>query len=474
MFEKFSLWLRGLPGGACELNVEDPGGYGFQLNAQRLEAVVWEFLQDRVGSAPVRPNWFQFRSDRAVVAEILRLYRYHGGRGLVAIVAEEDTHGHDGEALQLVEALQAEIGQENVLLADPAWIEPDKDKNILGQEVAVAFRDVTVPTLVREYLDHGVPLEGFLALAREGRVINPLGLTPAGTRSAMVVLSRERSRLPRLVRQLSLGAWPLEPLAGDVARNPDGYVLKHEGTYSGKGILIGGLHDAEIQEVLASGAFEGWVVERKLDPSLWSDEFTFLEAGQLQRRLETLDLRVFVTDKGCPGFLCRFNERPPTNVGSGGGVQGFVVVPDRRAARALREWYRQALEKLGPAELEELEVRLVSLARELGHWYLLGPIRGTLEPRILTRAGFGISESMRVSSGRPASGFARTGASSGLSSTRVWPASLSFSRSLANQLCWLLTFWSRPGQAGFINSGHQRGPDPGFLILLQSRVRAQI
>jgi len=383
MFEKLLLWLRGLPGGACELNVEDPGGYGFQLNAQKLGAIAFEFLQDRAGPAPVKPDWFEFRPDQAVVAEILRLYRHHGGRGLIAILAEEDTHGQDGEALQLVKALRAEVGQENVLLADPTWVEPDK--TILGQEVTVAFRDVTVPTLVREYLAHGVSLKGLLALAREGRVINPFGTTPAGTRSAMVVLGQKRSQLPRLVRQLTLGAQSLEACVEDVARNPRGYVLKHEGTFSGKGVLLGGIHDDEILEVLASGAYEGWVVEQKLDLAIWSDEFTLLEVGRLKHQGETLDLRTFVTDKGCPGFLCRFNERPPTNVGSGGGVQGFVVVPDRRAARALRNWYRQALAELAP-ELEELEVRLTSLARELGHWYLLGPIRGTLEPRILTRA----------------------------------------------------------------------------------------
>jgi len=384
MLEKLALWLRGLPGGACELNTEDPGGYGFQLNAQKLGAVVFNFLQDRVGPAPVRPNWFKFRPDRAVVAEILRLYRHHGSRGLVAIVAEEDTHGHDGEALTLVKDLRAEIGQEKVLLADPAWIEPDK--SILGQEVTVAFRDVTVPTLIREYLAHGVPLKGLLALACEGRVINPFGTTPAGTREAMVVLARQRGRLSRLVRQLTGWARPLSAaLTEDISRDPSGYVLKHEGTYSGKGVLIGGVHDAEIYEVLANGVHEGWVVERKLDPAIWSDEFTLLEAGQRRGR-QTLDLRVLVAGKGFGGFLCRFNENPPTNVGSGGGVQSFLVVPGRREAQTLREWYRRALDQIGLAELRELENQLTNLARELGHWYHLGPIRGTLEPRILTRA----------------------------------------------------------------------------------------
>ena len=95
------------------------------------------------------------------------------------------------------------------------------------------------------------------------------------------------------------------------------------------------------------------------------------------------DFRCFITDKGLIGFVTRFGGIP-TNVGAGGGIQSTAILRSEIELRKAKDIINSSILKLGFKAMLRLQNELDQKSLEIGSVYLLGPIKCTLRPRIIT------------------------------------------------------------------------------------------
>jgi len=173
-------------------------------------------------------------------------------------------------------------------------------------------------------------------------------------------------------------------------KNWNQLVLKPVQGYSGQGIFIGFMSenpDADLAQALATG---NYIVQELVPLHLWAEEspWLFPEAQTVGLRSWQTDFRCLVTDAGLIGFLGRFGGIP-TNVGAGGGTQALAILPGAAPVGEMVARVNEAICRVNYSILQEIRQEVNEKAVEMGHTYLLGPIKTAWRPRLLNESQVG-------------------------------------------------------------------------------------
>jgi hypothetical protein len=181
------------------------------------------------------------------------------------------------------------------------------------------------------------------------------------------------------------GGEPIADLVHWTRENWHNLVLKPERGYSGIGVRVGGIHadrDEAVSLALESG---GYIVQEKVDLDLWAETIPELDRDREQVFLvrRQTDFRCLHGPGEIFGFLGRYGN-VPTNVGSGGGVQPIGVLPAGADVADAADRINRALLGLDYEKVAELQELQEELSLQHRFTYLLGPIRISLRPRLVT------------------------------------------------------------------------------------------
>ena len=342
------------------------------------------------------PMLFPINGFVEMLLNVLRA-RKDNGKGLVAVVAEEETLETVTENRNLAERLDAIEGVSGALMA-PHELETKNGRVCWqGQPVSVIFMDFNTDVLLD--LHRKQNLTALLQAVRENRVINPRGTEPINVKSMFEVITGPHShRFHRDVvartpwtrqfysrRTTGPKGETIEDLTEWTRIHWDNLVLKPERGYSGKGVRVGGSH-ANADEAIALAVKEGhYIVQEKVPLPIWSEDMPVVD---FEKEAITLmfcqtDFRCLMGPEGLFGFLGRFGGIP-TNVGSGGGVQPLgVLQSDMTVAEAVKR-INEAILGMPYEDLCDVVETQKKMALEHDFTYLLGPIKIALRPRVLT------------------------------------------------------------------------------------------
>ncbi len=119
--------------------------------------------------------------------------------------------------------------------------------------------------------------------------------------------------------------------------------------------------------------------------SLWSEEFPWIDKENKRLFLKSwqTDFRCFITNKGLIGFSTRFGG-VPTNVGSGGGAQSTAILRSKISVKEAIKEINEAILSLGFKLIAQLQEEVNKKSIKIGYVYVLGPIKSTLRPRIIS------------------------------------------------------------------------------------------
>jgi len=382
-----------------EWNLGSPGGWDYQRITQVIGKAVWQRLN------AIKPIAVELDFDHPLLYPIdgfermlVEAHREMAGSnpGLVAVIAEEETLEDVTENINLAERLDGIDGLAGALMA-PHDLELENGRVCWkGQPVSIAFVDFNSDVLLSLHRKHN--LAPLLQAVREGRVINPRGTEPINVKSMFEVLTDlEQGRFTR--DSVSRTPWTRRFFArktsgpngeeiGDLIEwtrsNWENLVLKPERGYSGIGVRVGGVNP-DADEAISLAMEKGhYIVQAKVPLNLWAEDNVALgpEGGLVLERYQT-DFRCLFGRDGLFGFLVRYGG-VPTNVGSGGGVQPLAVLrADMSVGEAVKR-INGALMEIDPGEMREVVEMQKSLAVEHRFTYLLGPIKMTLRPRLVT------------------------------------------------------------------------------------------
>ncbi len=386
-----------------EWNLGSPGGWDYQRITQEIGKAVWEKLFAHT-SAHIDVNFdhpmlFPVNGLVDLMRDVHRR-REGSSPGLIAVVVEEETLDDVVENQNLALALDRLDGITGVLVA-PHWLEIQGGRVAYrGEPVSVIFMDFNTDVLLTLHRKHG--LDPLLQAVREKRVINPRGTEPINVKSMFEVITDPE--MNKCFHQETIARTPwtrrfyprattgpdgeaISDLVAWTRKNWDNLVLKPERGYSGKGVCVGGVFedgDAAVNLALQTGAY---IVQRKVDLSLWAEDIPELDAGQthiIQTRYQT-DFRCLFGDQGMFGFLCRYGS-VPTNVGSGGGVQPMAVLESDMSVGEATDLLNKTIMDMDCAHVADALCLQKDLAIQNRFTYLLGPIKMALRPRLITQA----------------------------------------------------------------------------------------
>jgi hypothetical protein len=167
--------------------------------------------------------------------------------------------------------------------------------------------------------------------------------------------------------------------------NWDNLVLKPERGHSGKGVSVGGIHqatDAIVNQALKDGDY---IVQEKVPLKLWAENMLELdlENNVVKECPHQTDFRCFFGRHGVFGFLGRYGS-VPTNVGSGGGVQPLAVLRSEMSVGEATERINEAIVNMDYGEVRAAVEHQQKMALDHKFTYLLGPIKIALRPRLIT------------------------------------------------------------------------------------------
>lgn len=391
---------EGFLGYHSEWNMGSPGGWDYQRMAQEIGKLAWKKIKkscrvdiDLDFDDPILnpvPNFAQV---------LLRAHQknFPKEEPCIALVAEESTLDKVGENIRFVEYLNTIPGVKACLI-DPTKLEPRNGKvYVQRNRITCIFLDFNNNVIVKLKKSHN--LDGLFTAIKSGLVTNPRGMEPIGAKGVFEavtseykdILSHTTVKRTPWTRQF----YPRSTTGPDGERIPDlikwvkdnwvNTILKPIHGYSGKGIIIGHKEpnkEQAIQSALKSGDY---IVQPLIPMELWAEEFPWIDRetkGLFIKRWQT-DFRCFVTDVGLIGFVTRFGGIP-TNVGSGGGVQSTAILRSRITLKEAIKVINETILNLGFDFIWKLQERLDKKSIEMGNVYLLGPIMGTLRPRIIT------------------------------------------------------------------------------------------
>ncbi len=381
-----------------EWNLGSPGGWDYQRITQVIGKAVWARVNQ------LRPTGIDLDFDhpllypiegfvQMLVAEHCRLAG--SNRGLMAVIAEEETLEDVTENINLAKRLDAIDGIGGALMA-PHQLELSGGQVCYrGQPISIAFVDFNTDVLLKLHRKHN--LTPLLQLVREGRVVNPRGTEPINVKSMFEVLTSEgNDRFSR--SSVERTPWTRRFLPGS-ASGPDGevirdlvewtrchwenLVLKPERGYSGIGVRVGGVNP-DADEAVGLALQKGdYIVQAKVPLHRWAEECVTIEQDQgiVLARYQT-DFRCLFGRSGLFGFLVRYGG-VPTNVGSGGGVQPLALLRSNLSTAEAAKRINDALMSVDPDELRGVLAMQQQMALDHRFTYLLGPIRIALRPRLV-------------------------------------------------------------------------------------------
>jgi len=384
-----------------EWNLGSPGGWDYQRITQVIGKAVWKRLNQ------LRPTGIELDFDHPLLYPIdgfVRMLlaghrRLQGSnRGLMAVVAEEETLEDVTENINLAKRLAAIDGIDSALMA-PHELELQQGRACYrGQPVSIAFVDFNTDTLLKLHRKHN--LNPLLQLVREGRVVNPRGTEPINIKSMFEVLtsagndrftraSVERTPWTRRFlpgRALGPDGETIHDLIEWTRRHWDNLVLKPERGYSGIGVRVGVVNPDADEAVGLALQTGDYIVQEKIPLHMWAEECVNYEQDQgvVLTRYQT-DFRCLFGSQGLFGFLVRYGG-VPTNVGSGGGVQPLALLHSDHATGEAAKRINDALMSVDPDELRGVLEMQQQMALDHRFTYLLGPIRIALRPRLIVDA----------------------------------------------------------------------------------------
>jgi hypothetical protein len=392
--------LKEFLGYHSEWNLGSPGGWDYQRITQIIGKAVWLKLNE------IRPIPVDLDFDHPLlfpvhgfVEMLVQAHRTREGsnRGLIAVVAEEETLESVTENRNLAERLSTIDGISGALMA-PHELELKSGRVCWrGEPVSVMFIDFNSDVLLA--LHRKQNLTPLLQAVREKRVINPRGTEPINVKSMFEVITGPHSTrfhtdivkrtpwtrqfYPR--RTLGPKGEEIDDLIEWTYSNWDNLVLKPERGYSGKGVYVGQINkdaDGAVSLALKKG---GYIVQEKIPLNVWSEDIPTLneETDEITLELCQTDFRSLMGPDGLFGFLGRFGG-VPTNVGSGGGVQPLAVLSsDISVGEAVNRINEAILAMPSGAVLQAVEMqKQMAITHEFT--YLLGPIKIALRPRVIT------------------------------------------------------------------------------------------
>lgn len=255
-----------------EWNLGSPGGWDYQRLTQLIGKSVWDRF--RKYFFPTFILDFNHPLLQPVYSFIEMLkdahYRIEGrNKGLIIVLAEEETLEEVIENRNLVSHLNAVDGLKSILLA-PHQLEISNGRVCYRNEpVSVIFMDFNTNVLLD--LHRKYRLDPVLQAVSEGRVINPRGTEPINSKGIFEVLTNpgkkrffhnETVRRTPWTRQFyprhttGPAGEEITDLIEWTRKNWENLVLKPERGYSGKGVRVGGIHNATdeiIDMALADG-----------------------------------------------------------------------------------------------------------------------------------------------------------------------------------------------------------------------------
>ena len=384
-----------------EWNMGSPGGWDYQRMAQEIGKLAWQRIKEKSKikieldfDAPILnpvPNFAQL------------LIRAHTQKNkdpnlVIALVAEKETIEKVGENIRFVEFLNG-LNNVKAILTDPASLELKNNNQIFikDNKISVIFLDFNNNVICRLRKKHN--LSALLTAIKQGMVINPRGMEPIGAKGIFEAVTSEHKELlspstvkrtpwtrqfyPRRTEDPQGKAIP--DLVQWVKNNWQDIILKPVHGYSGKGIIIG--HKETDKESAIKRALEArdYIVQPLIPLELWAEEFPWLDKENktlFLKRWQT-DFRCFITDIGLIGFVTRFGGIP-TNVGSGGGVQSTAILRSALGLKDAIQTINRSILNLGFDFINHLQKEINEISIQMGNVYLLGPIMGTLRPRVIT------------------------------------------------------------------------------------------
>jgi hypothetical protein len=383
-----------------EWNLGSPGGWDYQRLAQILARLAWERLNEVMG-IPVDLDFdHPLLNPVPPFAEfLLRAHRSRHGSAApsICLVAEEETLEVVGENKNMVRYLDALPGV-SACLAGPAEVEREGDLFYCrGQALSLIFMDFNASTLLKLHKEGKAG--ALLEAVHNNVVVNPRGMEPINSKAVFEAVSGEYAPLMQ-PSTVDYTPWtrffyprkttgPQDQEIPDLMEwtreNQESLVLKPAHGYSGQGVCVGPMRsdwEGDVQTALEDGDY---IVQQMIPIDWWTEEFPWLEREKGWAGLHSwqTDFRCFITDDGLMGFVTRFGG-VPTNVGAGGGVQGSAVLKSG-AVREAVEVINRAILTIPYHTLEAIQQEVEEKAVEIGHIYLLGPIKTTLRPRIISR-----------------------------------------------------------------------------------------
>ncbi len=384
-----------------EWNLGSPGGWDYQRITQEIGKAVWErLLPTPVDGITLDFDHPMFYPVVGVAELLLTAHRRRDGQnpGLIAVVAEEETLVDVVENRNLARRLDAIDGIDGALMA-PQHLERSNGRVCYqGRPVSVIFMDFNTDVLLALHRKHD--LSPMLQAVREGRVINPRGTEPINVKSMFEVITDPATRDRFHPETVARTPWTrrffprsttgpegeaIHDLVEWTRRHWDRLVLKPERGYSGKGVRVGGVHPDADDAVSAALDAGDYIVQEKVDFSLWGETLPQLdlEAREVETVTYQTDFRCLFGANGLMGFLGRYGD-VPTNVGSGGGVQPLAVLRSDTSVGEATDRLNQAIAAADYEHVFEAVQFQKSLALENQFTYLLGPIKIALRPRLLT------------------------------------------------------------------------------------------
>lgn len=383
-----------------EWNLGSPGGWDYQRITQIIGRSVWEMFKKHL-SPEFKPDFdHQFLHPVNSFVEMLKeahFMKEGTNRGLIVVMAEEETLEDVIENRNLVDHLNAIHGLKSVLIA-PHELEISDDRVCYRKEpVSVIFMDFNTNVLLD--LHRKYKLDPVLRAVREGRVINPRGTEPINSKGLFEVLThpdksgyfhKETVKRTPWTRQFFPRSTTgpqgqhIPDLVEWTRKNWDHLVLKPERGYSGKGVKVGGIHN-NTGEIIDMALGDGtYIVQEKIPLELWSEKIPEPD-HENQTVIETVrqtDFRCLFGMNNLFGFLGRYGG-VPTNVGSGGGVQPLAIIPASMDVMQATDLINKTILAMEYREVREILAYQDQLAMQHRLTYLLGPIRIALRPRLI-------------------------------------------------------------------------------------------
>ncbi len=385
-----------------EWNLGSPGGWDYQRITQELGKFCWRKLNDVLKlEIPLNFSHPLLNPVPSFAEMLLRAHkkRNPGEKPRIVLTAEPDTIGTVIENTNFVKYLDSLPEVSSKLAAPHEFEEKNGEIYLKGEKVTLIYMDFNNDVILE--LEKEYDLSALKKAIENGMVVNPRGMEPVGAKGVFEAVTdtyRDKffpttvERTPwtrRFFERSTTGpaGERIDDLVAWTRENIDRLILKPVQGYSGKGIVIGFKSenpDADIEKALR---FNNYIVQELVPLHLWAEESPWLDdnSGKVVLQRWQTDFRCLITDGGLIGFLGRFGGIP-TNVGSGGGTQPLAVLPADTSTKEVVDEINRGILAIPYSTLKEFKESVDEKAVEMGHTYLLGPIKTALRPRLINEA----------------------------------------------------------------------------------------